>query len=139
MQSTEDQFIPGAASLRDELDQRMLVVLRDGKTLEGYLRSYDQFSNLVLEETVERVVVGPDMATIDVGTFVVRGDTIMLMGKVDGEKLASADAAFTTVDEPTLREKQSHVRQLAAATRASRKAERLARGILDDTDLDAHV
>ena len=38
-----DPFLPGAVSLLDQLDKRLLVVLRDGKTLIGYLRTLDQF------------------------------------------------------------------------------------------------
>lgn len=34
------------------------VVLRDGRHLVGVMRSYDQFSNIVLEDTHERHFVG---------------------------------------------------------------------------------
>ena len=33
------------------------VVLRDGRNLVGVLRSFDQYSNMVLEDTYERHVV----------------------------------------------------------------------------------
>jgi len=46
--------LPGAASLVEELDKRLLVVLRDGRNLVGVMRSFDQFSNMVLEDTHER-------------------------------------------------------------------------------------
>lgn len=60
-----EQYIPGSASLVAEVDselcictvtcminviifitERLLVVLRDGRTLIGYLRSVDQFGNV---------------------------------------------------------------------------------------------
>ena len=50
-------YLPGAASLCEELDKKILVVLRDGRHLVGVLRSFDQFSNLVLEQTYERVII----------------------------------------------------------------------------------
>ena len=33
-----DPYLPGAISLLDQLDKKLLVVLRDGRTLIGYLR-----------------------------------------------------------------------------------------------------
>ena len=47
----------GAASIVDDLDKRIMVILRDGRHLIGILRSFDQFMNLILEETFERIVV----------------------------------------------------------------------------------
>ena len=46
--------LPAAASLVDQLDKRVLVILRDGRNLVGVMRSFDQFSNVVLEDAVER-------------------------------------------------------------------------------------
>ena len=51
--------LPAAASLVDQLDKRVLVILRDGRNLVGVMRSFDQFSNVVLEDAVERRVVIP--------------------------------------------------------------------------------
>jgi hypothetical protein len=36
-------YLPGTASLLEELDKRLMVLLRDGRTLIGYLR----FQNLI--------------------------------------------------------------------------------------------
>ena len=47
--------LPAAASLVDQLDKRVLVILRDGRNLVGVMRSFDQFSNVVLEDAVERL------------------------------------------------------------------------------------
>ena len=44
--------LPAAASLVDQLDKRVLVILRDGRNLVGVMRSFDQFSNVVLEDAV---------------------------------------------------------------------------------------
>ncbi len=51
----ESLYLPGAASLAEQIDSKILIVLRDGRTLMGILRSFDQYINLVMEETVERV------------------------------------------------------------------------------------
>jgi U6 snRNA-associated Sm-like protein LSm1 len=53
----EKEGLSAVASLVENLDQRLLVVLRDGRQYIGVLRSFDQFSNIVLEQCVERVVV----------------------------------------------------------------------------------
>lgn len=37
-----DPYLPGAVSLLEQLDKKLVVVLRDGKTLIGYLRTLDQ-------------------------------------------------------------------------------------------------
>ncbi|KAJ2161519.1 SM-like, degradation of cytoplasmic mRNAs and positively regulates transcription initiation, partial [Coemansia sp. RSA 521] len=49
------QFFTTAESLVDSLDKKLLVVLRDGRKIIGVLRSYDQFANLVLQDSLERI------------------------------------------------------------------------------------
>ncbi|KAH7695040.1 U6 snRNA-associated Sm-like protein LSm, partial [Aphelenchoides avenae] len=78
-----DPFLPGAISLLEQLDRRMMVMLRDGKTLIGYLRTIDQFANLVLHETVERVHVDNFYGDIPRGIFLIRGENVVLAGEVD--------------------------------------------------------
>ena len=73
-------FLPGSVSLIEDLDTRVMVVLRDGRHLIGTLRSLDQFSNLVLEETVERHIVGNKFSDIYLGLYVVRGESLVLLG-----------------------------------------------------------
>lgn len=38
-----ETYFPGSVSLLDQLDKKMLVILRDGKTLIGYLRYESSF------------------------------------------------------------------------------------------------
>ena len=58
------------ATLLTELDKRLLVVLRDGRTLIGELSCVDQFANLVLTNSIERIHVGKKFGDIH------RGDAI---------------------------------------------------------------
>ena len=44
--------------MHEHLDRQVMVVLRDKRHLIGTLRSFDQYSNMVLEDTHERHVVG---------------------------------------------------------------------------------
>uniref|UniRef100_A0A8C7HBQ1 U6 snRNA-associated Sm-like protein LSm1 n=1 Tax=Oncorhynchus kisutch TaxID=8019 RepID=A0A8C7HBQ1_ONCKI len=69
-----------------ELTEKHLVLLRDGRTLIGFLRSIDQFANLVLQQTVERIHVGKRYGDIPRGIFIVRGENVVLLGEIDLEK-----------------------------------------------------
>lgn len=62
------------------------MVLRDGRHLVGTLRSFDQYSNMVLEDTKERKTHRHEdgetyYADIDVGLQVVRGESMVLLGQ----------------------------------------------------------
>lgn len=59
-----------------------MVLLRDGRTLIGYLRSVDQFANLVLHRTIERIHVGQEYGDIPRGVFIVRGENVVLLGEI---------------------------------------------------------
>lgn len=60
----------------------MLIVLRDGRKVYGILRSYDQFGNLVLEDTIERLYVDLEYAEENLGVFMVRGENVVLVGEI---------------------------------------------------------
>jgi len=80
------QTVTATASLVEELDKKLLVVLRDGRKLVGTLRSYDQFANVVLENTVERIFVDNEYCERPLGLFVIRGENVTLLGEIDLEK-----------------------------------------------------
>ena len=74
------------------------IILRDGRNLVGVMRSFDQFSNVVLEDTYERRVVIPDdesqpavYGDVPLGLYVIRGDSVVLLGEVAEELEASED------------------------------------------------
>ncbi|XP_019960993.1 U6 snRNA-associated Sm-like protein LSm1 isoform X2 [Paralichthys olivaceus] len=76
-------YVPGTASLIDDIDKKHLVLLRDGRTLIGFLRSIDQFANLVFHQTVERIHVGKKFGDIPRGIFIVRGENVVLLGEIE--------------------------------------------------------
>lgn len=78
--------LPGICALLEEIDKKIMVELRDGRILIGYLRSIDQFANLVLHRTVERIHVDSRYGEIPLGVFIVRGDNVVLLGEVDETK-----------------------------------------------------
>ncbi|KAI9836130.1 MAG: SM-like, degradation of cytoplasmic mRNAs and positively regulates transcription initiation [Thelocarpon superellum] len=63
-----------------------MVSLRDGRKLIGVLRSWDQFANLVLQDTVERIFIQRVFADIPRGVFLVRGENVLLLGEIDLDK-----------------------------------------------------
>ena len=67
----------------------------DGRTLTGTLVSCDQVTNLVLQETVERIIRPADddepSAEQSHGLYLVRGDNVVVCGLVDEELDASID------------------------------------------------
>ncbi|KAG2023448.1 hypothetical protein CC2G_001101 [Coprinopsis cinerea AmutBmut pab1-1] len=72
--------------MKNCVDRKMLVVLRDGRKLHGVLRSYDQFANLVLEDTYERIYHRNMFAEQHHGLFLIRGENVVLMGEIDLDK-----------------------------------------------------
>lgn len=76
-----------------------MVLLRDGRTLIGYLRSVDQFANLVLHKTIERIHVGTEYGDIPRGIFIIRGENVVLLGEIDREKEKNLPLKEICVDE----------------------------------------
>ncbi|KAK4052249.1 hypothetical protein OIO90_004471 [Microbotryomycetes sp. JL221] len=74
-----------SGALIDLVDKKILVSLRDGRKLIGVLRSYDQYANLVLTETIERLFHPPSrsFAQTDRGVYLVRGENVVLLGEID--------------------------------------------------------
>ena len=79
----DGNYMPGTASLIDDVDKQLMVLLRDGRTLIGYLRSIDQYANLLLSGTIERIHIGNKYGDIPRGVFIVRGENVVLIGEVD--------------------------------------------------------
>ncbi|EGD81755.1 hypothetical protein PTSG_02467 [Salpingoeca rosetta] len=73
------------ASLVEEVDKCLICVLRDGRKLIGYLRTVDQFANLVFQDAVERIYVDDYYGDIQQGIVIVRGENVVLLGELDAE------------------------------------------------------
>lgn len=86
------------ATLLTELDKRLLVVLRDGRTIIGELSCVDQFANLVLTSAIERIHVGKKYGDIPRGVFIVRGENVVLLGEIDPNKETSSDLQQVSVE-----------------------------------------
>lgn len=76
--------IPLAAeALAEALDKRIMVQLRDRRTVYGILRSFDQHQNLLLENALERGIFGTKYFEKHLGAFYLRGDNMVLFAESD--------------------------------------------------------
>ena len=79
----------------DNPTEKVLILTVDGRTLTGTLVSCDQVTNLVLADTIERIIreQGDDEPSTEQphGLYLVRGDNVVVCGLVDEELDASID------------------------------------------------
>ncbi|KAF7887652.1 hypothetical protein BTUL_0001g01300 [Botrytis tulipae] len=105
------QMFTTAAQLLDLTDKKLMISLRDGRKLIGILRSWDQFANIVLQSTVERIFIAPPppsspqgatqpglYADIPRGLFLVRGENVLLLGEIDLDKDDEAPPGYEKAD-----------------------------------------
>lgn len=57
---------------------------------ERFFRTIDQFANLVLHETLERIHVDKYYGDIQRGVFLIRGENVVLAGEIDETKEQSS-------------------------------------------------
>ena len=83
--------------------EKLMLVLRDGRKIIGIMRSFDQFSNIVLEHAEERVVVGKRFADVPLGLYVIRGENLVLLGQIVRACNASVRVPGPTASRPLAR------------------------------------
>ncbi|KAL8730247.1 MAG: hypothetical protein Q9181_004731 [Wetmoreana brouardii] len=76
-------------SLQPYVNKKVLILTADGRTLTGTLLSCDQLTNLVLGQTIERIIRPPDdpepSAEVSHGLYLIRGENVAICGLVDEE------------------------------------------------------
>jgi len=82
-------LVTASVSLVEEVDKKIMVILRDGRNLVGTMRSFDQYANVVLEQTVERTFVGNKYCEKALGVFIIRGENVVLLSEIDVVKEAA--------------------------------------------------
>lgn len=97
--NADQNYMPGTASLIEDVDKQIMVVLRDGRTLIGYLRSIDQYANLLLSSTFERIHVGNKYGDIPKGIYIIRGENVVLIGEVDFKLPVKVDMIKVDIKE----------------------------------------
>ncbi|KAK3301098.1 uncharacterized protein B0H64DRAFT_382598 [Chaetomium fimeti] len=74
-------------SLNSYIEKKVCIITTDGRNLVGTLAAHDYTTNLVLKNTIERVIRGADdgepSAEVPLGLYIVRGENVCLVGLVD--------------------------------------------------------
>ncbi len=60
--------------LKNALDKKVALLVKDGRTLEGNLSGFDDHMNMVIDETTEITTDGTERR---LGTVVLRGNNII--------------------------------------------------------------
>ncbi|KAK2177365.1 hypothetical protein NP493_601g00008 [Ridgeia piscesae] len=66
--------------LKKYMDKKLTLKLNGGRAVTGFLRGFDPFMNLVIDETVEESKTGEKN---NIGMVVVRGNSIVLLESLD--------------------------------------------------------
>ena len=79
------------------LTEKVLVVTADGRTLTGTLLSCDQLTNIVLQNTIERVIRPhddpEDSEEVVHGLYLIRGENVAICGLLDEQMDSEIDWA----------------------------------------------
>ncbi|KAL9132175.1 MAG: hypothetical protein Q9175_006592 [Cornicularia normoerica] len=84
-------------SLQPYIDKKVLVITADGRTLTGTLLSCDQLTNVVLRDTIERVIRPhddpEDSEEVPHGLYLIRGENVAICGLLDEQMDGEIDWA----------------------------------------------
>jgi len=76
-------------SLQAYINKKVLILTADSRTLVGTLLSCDQQTNLVLTQTIERIIRPPEdpeaSGEVPHGLYLIRGDNVVVVGLVNEE------------------------------------------------------
>ncbi|KAG8745355.1 hypothetical protein FRC06_007548 [Ceratobasidium sp. 370] len=80
------------SSLQGYVDRKVLLILQDGRAIVGTLAGFDQRSNVVLSDSVERIYsMEEGVEEVPLGLYLVKGDMIVLIGELDAAIDSEAD------------------------------------------------
>ncbi|WCJ28530.1 U6 snRNA-associated Sm-like protein LSm8 [Euphorbia peplus] len=76
----------GGPGLESLVDQNISVITNDGRNIVGILKGFDQATNIILDESHERVYSTKEgVQLIVLGLYIIRGDNISIVGELDEE------------------------------------------------------
>lgn len=79
----ETENYVGTTDYHEYLDKKVIVLLWDGKYLNGRLRSFDQFNSIALENVVEMMFYDRYYTNEKHKVYVVRGENVVMIGLGD--------------------------------------------------------
>lgn len=75
-----------STSLEPLVDQTISVITNDGRNIVGILKGFDQATNLILDESHERVYsTKAGVEQLVLGLYIIRGDNIAVVGELDDD------------------------------------------------------
>lgn len=74
------------------------MITADGRVIVGVLHGFDQVLNLVLQDCVERVFSAAGVVQNALGLYVVRGENVAAVGKIELELDEGIDWASKKAD-----------------------------------------
>ncbi len=75
------------SALQQYQDQQVLVLTQDGRVIVGTLKGSDSVGSIILANSIERIFSADEgVEEVPLGLYVLRGDSICLVGLVDKEK-----------------------------------------------------
>ncbi|GAQ84239.1 U6 snRNA-associated Sm-like protein LSm8 [Klebsormidium nitens] len=74
------------------VDQPVSVITNDGRNIVGILKGFDQATNLILDESHERVYsTAEGVEQLVLGLYIIRGDNVAVVGELDEELDSNLD------------------------------------------------
>ncbi|CAO3682446.1 unnamed protein product [Umbelopsis vinacea] len=69
--------------LNSFLDKVVSVITLDGRVIVGTARGFDSSGNVILEKCHERVFSAEGTEIVPLGLYVIRGDSVSIIGQID--------------------------------------------------------
>ncbi|KAJ1858719.1 U4/U6-U5 snRNP complex subunit lsm8 [Coemansia sp. RSA 1822] len=74
------------SQLQPYVNQKVSVIMNDGRIVVGTLRGLDQTTNIIMQNSQERIFSEDEgVEVVDLGLYLIRGDNIAVIGLVDEE------------------------------------------------------
>ncbi|OBA20234.1 Sm-like ribonucleo protein [Metschnikowia bicuspidata var. bicuspidata NRRL YB-4993] len=78
------------SALKEYLGKKVRVVTTDARLFEGTLSSFDHSTNVILSDTIERIIYpNEENQMLLLGVYLLRGGSVVCVGEVD--ELADID------------------------------------------------
>lgn len=75
------------------------------------MKSYDQFSNLVLENCIERICIQNKYGDLPLGTQLIRGENIQLLGTFQEDRMDMSSKQEVSLQDILLLQKEERLRK----------------------------
>ncbi|KAJ3042696.1 N(alpha)-acetyltransferase 38, NatC auxiliary [Rhizophlyctis rosea] len=72
-------------SLDSYVEKTVQIITTDGRVILGKLKGFDQTTNVILNNSLERVFTPEGVEELPLGLYIVRGDNIMMVCEIDEE------------------------------------------------------